>query len=67
MCETCVGNASGVFDPKDIYQIKHILEKYIYSDEKLKELINLGYSQSKKFSWEKCTNETLEVYKKVLG
>ena len=62
-----VGEASGVFDPNDISQIKEIIEKYIFSDDKLKELINLGYSQSKKFSWEKCTNETLEVYKKVLG
>ena len=33
---------------------------------KLKKLIDLGYLQSQKFSWDKCVNETLEVYKKVL-
>ena len=61
-----VGNASAIFDPNDIFQIKQILEKYLYSDDKLKKLIDLGLLQSQRFSWDKCVQETLEVYKKVL-
>jgi len=61
-----VGNASAIFDPNDIFQIKQILEKYLYSEDRLKKLIDLGLLQSQKFSWDKCVEETLEVYKKVL-
>lgn len=61
-----VGNASATFDPNDIFQIKQVLEEYLYSDDKLKKLIDLGLLQSQKFSWDKCVKETLEVYKKVL-
>ena len=61
-----VGNASAIFDPNNILQIKQVLEKYLYSEDKLKKLIDLGLLQSQKFSWDKCVQETLEVYKKVL-
>ena len=61
-----VGDASAIFDPYDVFQIKRTLEKYLYSDDLLKKLIDLGLLQSQKFSWSKCVKETLEVYKKVL-
>ena len=61
-----VGNASATFDPNEIFQIKQVLEENLYSEEKLKKLIDLGLLQSQKFSWDQCAKETLEVYKKVL-
>ena len=61
-----VGNASATFDSNNIFQIKQVLEEYLYSNDKLKELIDLGYIQSQKFSWDKCASETLDIYKKVL-
>jgi len=30
-----------------------------------KEIINKGFSQAEKFSWEKCYNETLNIYKEL--
>lgn len=62
-----VGNASVTFDPGDLSQIKNVLEENLYSDIKLKKLIKLGFIQSKKFSWDKCANETFEIYKKILN
>lgn len=62
-----VGDASAIFDPNNVSQIQKILEEYLYSNDKLQKLINLGLLQSKKFSWDKCANETLEVYKKLLN
>tara|TARA_B110000014_G_scaffold261309_1_gene252757 strand:+ start:153 stop:1238 length:1086 start_codon:yes stop_codon:yes gene_type:complete len=59
-----VGNASALFDPFDIDEIKSQLESTLYSKEKIDELIKNGNLQAKKFSWEKCAKETLEVYKK---
>jgi glycosyltransferase involved in cell wall biosynthesis len=61
-----VGNASATFDPNNILQIQMVMEEYLYSNDKLKELIELGKVQSKKFSWDKCASETLDVYKKLL-
>ena len=61
-----VGNASATFDPNNILQIQMVMEEYLYSNDKLKELIELGKAQSKKFSWDKCASETSDVYKKLL-
>ena len=59
-----VGNAAALFDPFDIDEIKFKLESTLYSKEKIDELIKNGRLQAKKFSWEKCANETLEIYKR---
>ena len=62
-----VGNAAATFDPTNILEIQMILEKYLYSEEKLDNLKNLGILQSNKFSWNKCVEQTLDVYKKLLN
>lgn len=31
------------------------------------EIISKGFEQAKKFSWDKCFEETLKFYKKVAG
>ena len=41
--------------------------KKIIKDESLRqELIVKGYKQAKKYSWEECAHETLEIYRKIL-
>ena len=62
-----VGNAAATFDPNNIFQIQKVLEEYLYSNDKLKKLTDLGLLQSKKFSWDRCASETLEVYKNLLN
>jgi glycosyltransferase involved in cell wall biosynthesis len=38
------------------------------SDSDLKQkLIQRGYEQAKKYSWEKMTNETLNIYLNITG
>ena len=37
-----------------------------YDDQVKKKLVDLGLKQSKNFSWEKCIDKTLSVYKKVI-
>jgi glycosyltransferase involved in cell wall biosynthesis len=63
--KTCLpeilGEAALYFNPEDegdmIAKIKTIL-----TDEKLRtELIKRGYEQMRKYSWEKCAKETLEI------
>lgn len=54
----------------DAYSTDSIAEgiKEVFSNTKLqKELSDKGLAQSKKFSWKKTAEETIKVYKKVLG
>ncbi len=53
------GDAALYVDPQDVDDIAKKIEQLV-SDEKLrKELIEKGYKQIKKFSWEKTAKETL--------
>ena len=57
------GEAALYFDPKNVEEIKDKIKK-LAEDKKLrKELAKKGKEQLKKFSWEKCGKETLEVLK----
>lgn len=61
------GDAAVYVDPLSIEDIASKLTKVI-DDEKLrKELIEKGYQQIKKFSWEKTARETLQVLEQVGG
>lgn len=59
------GDAALLVDPKNIGQISKSIEKLIKDESLRKDLINRGYEQAKKFSWEKTANETLAMYKKA--
>jgi len=62
-----VGEAAAKFDPNNRLEIQNILEECLFSQNRLNNLINLGLLRAKKFSWDRCASETLEVYKKVLN
>ena len=61
-----VGEAAALFDPLDIEQFCYVLENTLYSEIKLSELSKKGIIQSKNFSWVKCAEQTLEIYKKII-
>lgn len=58
------GNASKKFDPNNIENISHTLEEVIYSKEIKDNLISKGFEKVKEYSWQKCAEETMQVYKK---
>jgi glycosyltransferase involved in cell wall biosynthesis len=59
------GDAVIYVDPHDTEGIAKGMEK-LASDKNLRENLGAkGKEQAKKFSWEKCARETLEVYKNV--
>ena len=61
------GDAALYFDPEDSSDIAEKIKKLL-SDDKLKEdMIEKGYKQAKKFSWEKAAKETLHVLKEVVN
>lgn len=62
-----VGDVGVYFDPDDIEGIKSAIESVVFSPEKMKIMSKLGRERAKLFTWHKCANETLDVYRKVKG
>ena len=61
-----VAGAGEYFDPKDVDQMRHSIESVVYSDNRIAELRRAGCERIKAFSWERCTSETLKIYKTLL-
>ena len=60
-----VGSAAELFNPNNHEELIFKMEEVLYSSEKIKDLIDRGFNRSKYFSWEKCANETINIYKKI--
>lgn len=59
------GEAALYFDPQSTEDIAKSLESIIQNPELRKELVQKGYQQVKKFSWEKTARETLRVLEEL--
>ena len=60
------GDSVQYFDPYNLDEMNDVINATIYSDDKLGELKKKGEIQSKLFSWDKCSSETLNIYKDLL-
>jgi glycosyltransferase involved in cell wall biosynthesis len=60
-----VGDAALYVKPNDPDMIGNALLKAITDEQTRQDLIQKGFNQIKKFSWEKTAIETLEVFKKI--
>lgn len=61
-----VGAAGRYFNPMDVQSIRQALEDVAFDNEVLNVMRSEGRLQSAKFSWSRCTEQTLAVYRKVL-
>jgi glycosyltransferase involved in cell wall biosynthesis len=61
-----VGLAASYFDPADIDEMKVAIENVVYSPSRMSQLRNLGSEQIKHFSWQKCAQETLDIYRTLV-
>ncbi len=59
------GEAALYFDPKDVSDIAKRIKSVIQDSELRKKLIEKGYEQVKKFSWEKAAKETIAVLRQM--
>lgn len=57
------GEAAGYFDSRDYIHLSNLLEETLSSEFVRENMILKGFEQIKKFSWEKCARETLDVLK----
>lgn len=61
------GDACLYVDPYDVSDIRKKLLEGMENEKIRKDLIDGGFKQVKKFSWEKCAKETLNVYQNLMG
>jgi glycosyltransferase involved in cell wall biosynthesis len=61
-----VGSAGEYFNPNDPDEISQAIENVVFNEERSNVLRNLGYQQIKKYSWERCAQETLHIYQSLL-
>jgi len=59
------GNAAEFVHPDDVDGLRAILERLLDDDSRCAELRRLGLEQAKRFSWQRCAEETVAVYRRV--
>ncbi|MDR7375596.1 glycosyltransferase involved in cell wall biosynthesis [Rhodoferax ferrireducens] len=62
-----VGNAAAFFDPSDIDSIRQTLEGVLNSDATSTQLIERGKVRRKQYSWHRCAEETVGIYRATLA
>jgi glycosyltransferase involved in cell wall biosynthesis len=55
------GDAAVLVDPLDVEDLAMAMERVLSDEELRAELIERGFEQARKFSWERCARETLDV------
>lgn len=61
-----VGQAALLCNPKDVLQLKDLMDQVLRNHELKESLIQRGYDQIKQYSWEITAQKTLEVYQTLL-
>lgn len=62
-----VGDGGIYIDPDSLEDMKTALTRILTDGDIKSSLIQKGFEQSKKFSWEKCAAEHLKFYKELVG
>jgi glycosyltransferase involved in cell wall biosynthesis len=61
------GDAAAYFDPTSVEDMANVISKVLDSPKKRETLIAAGKKQAAKFSWQRMAEQTLAIYKEVLG
>ena len=61
------GDAAVYFDPKDAGSIRESIQNVLDNRALCSSMIEKGYTQLDRFSWEKCASETKKIYTMVVG
>ncbi|MBU3964978.1 glycosyltransferase family 4 protein [Patescibacteria group bacterium] len=62
-----LGDAAMFIEPEDAQKWARAVVELAQNEGKRNDLIRLGLIQARKYTWEKTAEETLKVYRKVLG
>jgi len=59
------GDAVAYFDPRDVENMQQVMEQTLGSADRLNDLRRFGSARKELFSWDKCAQETADVYRRV--
>lgn len=62
-----VGMAAEYFSPTNVDSIRNALETVAFDDSRRRELIANGFRQRALFTWDRCAEETIAVYRQMLS
>lgn len=60
-----VGDAAVIVNPENVFDIARGLRDALLDEDLRRKLIEKGYQQVKRFSWEKTASQVLEIYREV--
>jgi glycosyltransferase involved in cell wall biosynthesis len=60
-----VAEAGKYFNPNDIPEMIEVIENVVFDETIRQDLIKKGREREKVFSWERCANETYDVYQQL--
>ena len=61
------GDAVLYVNPDNVLQIAAVMEKLLMDDSLRRTLAKRGLARASRFSWERCAQETVAVYEKILN
>jgi glycosyltransferase involved in cell wall biosynthesis len=61
-----IGSAAEFFDPTSVDDMRLAIENVAYSSSRANELIKMGKERCKIFSWQRCADETVKIYNKLI-
>lgn len=61
-----IGNAAEYFNPSERDDMRRAIETVVYFDSRVESLRALGSARLKYFSWSKCAQETLNIYRSIV-
>lgn len=61
-----IGNAAEYFNPSDTVDMRRAIEAVVYSDSRVASLKAFGAERLAYFSWSKCAQETLNIYRSIV-
>jgi glycosyltransferase involved in cell wall biosynthesis len=62
-----VGDAGQYFNPFDVESIRSAIERVAYDSQRRTVLIECGRRRCQAFSWDKCADKTVAVYRRLLA
>jgi len=62
-----IGDAGELFDPTSSDDMAGAIERVVYSASRIKELVTKGYQRQAQFTWERCANQTLGIYRQMVN
>jgi len=66
LLETC-GGAAELVDPHDVDAIEAGLRAVVFDDDHAEELVRRGRANVERFSWDRCTDELLDLYRLAIA